>query len=84
MDHPDLTISNFLENSIGLKRINTIFCVALLVWWFEYINLRNSYHGNKMFDSLTIRKCCLVHYDTNFATHNYPEQAELFFTVTVF
>ena len=22
MDHPDLTISNFMENSIGFKRVN--------------------------------------------------------------
>ena len=25
MDYPDLTVSNFMENSIGLKRVNINF-----------------------------------------------------------
>ena len=29
MDHPDITVSNYMENSIGLKRVNQVLVFML-------------------------------------------------------
>ena len=35
MDHPDLTVSNFMETSIGLKRVNE--GTYITVWAYKSI-----------------------------------------------
>ena len=32
LDHPDLTVSNFIENSISLKRVNILYIALLYVF----------------------------------------------------
>ena len=35
-DHPGLTVSNYMEYPIGLKRVNTVFCFLFQELYFKY------------------------------------------------